>query len=172
MRLQKAPAGLLGAFDLKVEGRNPPDFGEAIVGTVDVYDQYLAQNQKIDRQTLSIPNPSTQNAGIHTVPAGKCWRLLTVSYTGVLDAADAALTVFAQTRLASDPNNSVVALMEPNGRLATGGANARLVSLAFTLPRPLFLPPGWSVVTVLQLSAAPAVSFSYDSALTIQEFDA
>lgn len=42
MRLQKSPLGLLELFRLRDQGRNPPDFAEAVAPTVDVSEYYGA----------------------------------------------------------------------------------------------------------------------------------
>jgi len=43
VRLQKAPIGLLGAFDLKNQGQNPNEFSETVVPTFDASTLYLGR---------------------------------------------------------------------------------------------------------------------------------
>lgn len=168
MKLQKAPNGLLGAFELKVGGQNPPDFGETVVPTYDVADHYLALNQRVERVQQTIANPNTFGSAQMRVPQGQAWFVLAVSFAAVLDAADAALTTITDVRVSSDPLNTVVALIPPSQPLQRGGASNRACKGAFYLGRPLYLPSGWGLLGTVQLSAAPAVSFVYDFAALIR----
>ena len=170
MRLQKSPTGLLGAFELKTLGQNPSEFGEQVVPVVDVLDNYVAGDQRIERNQTTLANPATFTSSTHRVPNGKVWRLLGISFAGVLDVADAALTTTVDVRLSPDPLDSVVVLLQPVGPLLRGGSLTRACKAAFVMPRALFLPAGWGVIGTVQLDAAPAVSFVYDFAILIQEF--
>lgn len=171
-RLQKAPFGILGAFDLKNMGENPAELSDTVVLVADVYDQYLADGQQVLRTQGTIANPATFGNVVFTVPQGKVWRLLNASIAAVFDVADAALTTHVDFRLASDPNNTTVTLLEPTGVMTRGGSTLRGAKIAKTYSRPLFMPSGWTVNATVQLDAAPAVSFVFDAAILVQEFDA
>lgn len=168
MRLQKAPNGLLGAFDMKVEGVNPSNFAEIIAPTYDVADHYLALNQQVQRVQTTIANPATFGSATLRVPQGSAWFVLATSFAAVLDAADAALTTITDVRVSSDPLNTVIALIPPSEPMARGGASNRACKAAAYYGRKLYLPSGWGLLGTVQLSAAPAVSFVYDFAALVQ----
>lgn len=85
--LQKAPQGLLGAFDLKNWGRMPDEFGAQLAPIVDVVDNYLVQNQFVQSGT----NPATAVPGdgvFFDVPAGFVWRVRAMAFRLSALAAD------------------------------------------------------------------------------------
>jgi hypothetical protein len=167
MRLQKAPSGLLGAFDLKVEGRNPDEFSDTVVPVVDVYDQYLALNSEVVPGSVLITNPATSNTVTHTVPQGQQWRLLAWGGDGVLAVADAALVIAWNTAVYG-PGGIDTVMVQPHGNMTRGGDTNRAAAIGFVSPRPLLLPSGWAIAASVQLSAAPAVSFQFSFDLMIQ----
>lgn len=85
MKLQKAPLGLLSLLDLKTLGFNPNDFGNGVVGVVDVTELYAATlqntgnigaNVQVNGDPVTLP-----------VPAGECWRVHSVGGLLVMAAA-------------------------------------------------------------------------------------
>lgn len=89
MKLDKPADGLLGALNLKVFGRNPPDFAEQVVPTYDVRDYYLARQVTSFTATANGPLAAFTVQTI-TVPAGKCWHVYQIGLgigTGVVPAA-------------------------------------------------------------------------------------
>jgi len=168
MQLQKYPLGLLGALALKVTGRAPPIFSDALVPVVDVFDQYLAQGelQRVGTTTTLVAATKTITATL-TVPNGKCWRLLGFGQSFVINAADVALVFGGTMSIVTPAAAGVISMYVQN---AIGSDTGR--STAFTLPRPLFLPAGWGVkVDGYTTAAAPANNVIIANGLLVQEFD-
>jgi putative lipoic acid-binding regulatory protein len=168
MQLQKSPIGLLGAFALKVLGRNPQQFGDQVVPVVDVYDQYLAIGEL---QILTGSGLATALAAFNsvsfTVPNGKAWRLKAASLIGSLNAADAAV-VSVQTIALQSPNSAPFSV-----RLATrqDPANAGVRHVAWQSGTPIFLPSGWKVTFELWTVTAITVTSTLLTSALIQEIE-
>jgi hypothetical protein len=166
MQLQKGPIALLGAFALKVLGRNPTAFGDSITPVVDVYDQYLAAGElQVSNQVLATALAAF-NSSTFTVPNGKAWRVKGASLLGSLNAADAAF-VSMQTVNIQSPNSS------PNGcRIAAAQfpATAGPRAVGYVGP-PIFLPSGWKIVLELWTSAAITVTSNLQATVFFQEID-
>lgn len=168
MQLQKGPLGILGWFALKVTGRNPPAFGDAVVPVVEVGDNYLATSE-LQMQTSLIPSTLTVSQTIlFTVPAGKCWRLIGAGGYLTLNVADAGFVVVGSVGVRSPnsaPNDGYV-FTQTTGQTA---GNARVFGAAFRPP--IFLPSGWSVaISTVRSAAVTVASFQY-AVITYQEID-
>lgn len=96
-RLQKAPAGLLGLFDLKTLGENPNGFARTVVPVADVRMFYGANGQEV-LETTAAPS-LTGGTLLFTVPPTVTYRLLAVG--GIVIAGAGAI-------LASDIRQAVV----------------------------------------------------------------
>jgi hypothetical protein len=168
VQLQKAPVGILGAFALKVLGRNPTTFGETVQPIVDVYDQYLGTSElQINVGSGLVTALAGYNAVSFTVPNAKAWRLKAASLIGALNVADAAL-VSTQTIGIQSPNSApflvrVATRQDP----ATTGCR----HVGWQTATPIFLPSGWKVVFELWTSAAITVSSTLVTSAFIQEID-
>lgn len=168
MQLQKYPLGLLGALALKVTGRAPPVFSDALVPVVDVYDQYLAQGelQRVG-QTITLLAATKSITGQQSVPAGKCWRLLGFGQSFVINAADVALSYVGSLSITTPGGAGTLGLFN---EVAIGFDTGR--ATAFTLPRPIFLPSGWGVnFGAFTTAAAPANNVIVACGILVQEFD-
>jgi hypothetical protein len=166
VQLQKGPLALLGAFALKVGGRNPPAFGDTITPTIDVYDQYIATSELQVKNVVLATALSTFNQALMPVPAGKAWRVLAASFFGSLNAADVALlTGIAIGALAPGGASSC------NLASAFQEAGATPRSLAFTLRPPLFLPSGWQLAFAMFTNTAITVTSNIQCNALVQELD-
>lgn len=167
MNLQKGPLGVLGAFSLKVLGRNPTGFGDSVSPVVDVYDQYLASGElQVNNQALAT-SLAAFNSSTFTVPNGKVWRLMGASLVGALNAADAALLSTLAVAIQS-PNSTPQGCRVAAGQtIATAGA--RFVAAVFRPP--IFLPSGFKVALELWTSAAITVTSNLQATVLVQEFD-
>jgi len=166
MQLQKSPIGILGAFALKVLGRNPQLFSEAVTPTVDVYDQYLATSELSVKATSANVNLATFNTSAFVVPNGKCWRLMALGGSFGPNVADIAIHRRLTFSLTGPGNANAVNI---GGGADDTGALAS--SYGFTLRPPIFLPPGWTVAVGLINSAAWTVAVPFNAAILVQEFD-
>jgi hypothetical protein len=167
--LQKSPSGILGALELKVLGANPAKFGEVLVPIIDAYDQYLA-----DTLLPKTIGPTAAAAGnnqftqLFTPPAGHAWRLIAAGGYFVADPADAAVVA----------SGSVI-LRAPSGPLTNPFLYATTLpqiptfarQFGVTFAHPIYVPPGWSVQTQVQCSAALTVDGFHTGTLLVQEFD-
>lgn len=168
MNLQKAPLGVLSAFALKVIGRNPTEFGDTLVPTIDVYDQYLV-NQELTRvQTAAILLAATTSIGVlMPVPAGRIWRVLAVGTTGNNNVADGALLFDMLVQVTTPIGGAAVPIV--NDRL--GGSSTSKFG-AFYLGRPLVLPAGWGLSFLLTTTAAaPANNVNQTVQALVHEFE-
>jgi len=168
VQLQKAPLGLLGAFALKVLGRNPPQFSDVVVPTADVYDQYLATQELQQLTVAGNANLAASNTRTFTVPNGKVWRLIGAGAQIGLNVADVALKSIITVNIQS-PNGGLPDGLIGSGVTDTGGAAFRAFGLA--LRPPIFLPSGWIVGLGLNTSAALTVAVPMQGTVLVQEID-
>lgn len=169
--LQKSPLALLGAFALKQLGVNPTHFGEEIQPSIDVYDQYLYNEQRIS-VTLSAAGIAlgTSHAAVSvTVPAAKAWRVLGIAGVATPAAGDAGKTFngFLSVR---DTLSQEVAL-ENRQLLGTGAAIAGDRILGYQPSNPIFLPSGWKIAFVADSSVVTAANVPLALNVFVQEID-
>jgi hypothetical protein len=168
MQLQKGPQGILGWFALKVGGRNPPTFGDAVLPVVEVGDNYLGTSElQIQRVALASALAASNNQDF-TVPAGKCWRLIGGSFFGSLNVADVALSSLISIGVKS-PTSTVFSVLLSVSPKDPGGAIARGWAASFRPP--IFLPSGWTVSLALTTSGAITVTSNYQVGVLYQEMD-
>jgi len=168
VKLDKAPLGVLSAFALKVLGRNPPEFADQLVGVVDLYDQYLL-NQELQRvQTnMILVAATTSIAASLPVPAGRVWRVLAVGTSGNNNVADGALLYDLLVQVVPPTAAASVALgsFEINGSSTVKGGG-------FYLGRPLVIPAGWALSFFFTTrAAAPANNVNMTAQALVHEFD-
>lgn len=168
--LQKAPLGLLGAFSLKTLGHNPANFSDAVVPTLDVYDQYLAEDIREIREELTIAIGTRTGSMSHTVPRGYAYRVLGMGCHFTLNVADIALTATVATSI-QVPAAVAGIYVEPGGTMIITGATGLVRELGLWLPRPLFMPPGFSISMRVYLSANVTVATSLNSMLLAQRIE-
>lgn len=168
MQLQKGPLGILGAFALKVLGRNPSQFGDSVTPIVDVYDQYLATSELISNVVGGNLNLAATNTRTFTVPAGKAWRLMGCGIDMGFNGADIALKSIITVEVSS-PNSGLPGTVLYSSGTDVGGAVARTGGVAFRPP--IFLPSGWSINLKFSCSAAPTVAVPLFSTALYQEID-
>lgn len=167
--LQKACIALAGALDLKVGGRNPDKFGDTVLPTVEVFDQYLAgeELQRASTAAFNLAIAATNAAANLSVPPGKAWRVLGAGLASNVNVADAALLF-----------DCVISVNQPGltppvvifAQTMNGSTLSRLGGLYFA--RPLFLPAGWALVfQIFARGAAPTVAISNVGSALVQEFD-
>lgn len=167
MRLTAAPLGLLGAFALKVLGKNPDGFGDTVSPVVDVYDQYL---QTTENRTIGAIGIGARTVSMtHTLPDRFCWRVLAIGVNFTLDAADIALTATVITSVTSPAVAGTI--IEPCGTMVVNGATGTNRALGHLLPRPLLLLPGNSIITRVYLSANVTVALNVNSCLLVQPLE-
>lgn len=166
MNLQKAPLGLLGWFALKVGGRNPPAFGDAVTPIVDVADNYLALSELGITSTTTAIGLNNFFTSTIAVPAGKCWRLFGLSIITSLNGADAAIT--ASARFATIAPTGFGAVL-PSVQ-APAAIRTERYAAWYSNP-PFFLPTGWKVQLNLDFSAALTNSVSATALVLRQEID-
>lgn len=166
MDLQKGPLGLLGAFALKVTGRNPNQFGGVVTPVVDVYDQYLAQSELGISAATVATGLNAFVASTFTVPASKAWRVFGASIQVSLDAADVAIAASPRFQVRSP--DITKALIVPVLQPPTVNTDR---NCGFYTNPPLFLPSGWSLVLRYQFSAALTVTENAQFAVLRQEID-
>lgn len=143
--LQKPARGLLGALGLKILGRSPTGFEEAVRGVVSLDELYLADQLELVEDagaasTFTVPNTA---GGSLTVPSGETWHVKGVSGYLLRNVADIAVSAIAGIDLA------LVAAAGPRlslGNVALGTTVAANLSQPFSmtqnLPHDLWLPPG------------------------------
>ena len=167
--LQKGPLGLLGAFALKVLGRNPIGFGDTVVPVADVYDQYLATSELQVKIVNGATALATFNSQSSTVPQGRVWRVAAVNCLAAMNAADIALVSLVGVAVLS-PNSapfSCQLCVQPSG---PGPGLLQRAASAICRP-PLFLPSGWSLQAFMYSSGPITVAGTLQLAALIQEFD-
>lgn len=173
MKLMKAPQGLMGAFELKVAGQNPQEFGNTLLPVTDMTDFYLLLNVKeqVD-DSQAVTAPGVTAASIFTVPNGKLWRLLNYCSSITLAAGDAALTGIMEASLSSPAGGPAGVFLEGGNMNRNGVTNLRL-SFGRLVPWPLLMPPGWSVTIRSNTNTAPisAGTAAVHAAILVQEFD-
>lgn len=152
MRLQKAPRGVVGGFNLKHTGQNPPEFGDAVLPVTDVTDNYLIDLLGELNANVTIAGGSgvTTLTTVFTVPVGFSWRLLAIGGRWTVAAGDVAINSFVSVGVAY-PNGVNYPLWAAQG---IGAPTDRFAAL--TLAKPLFLPAGFGLNFTSLLSAAPA----------------
>jgi hypothetical protein len=165
--LHKAPLGLLGAFALKVLGRNPDKFGEAVLPVVDVYDQYLDTTEARVVGTMAIGTRTI--SGAHVLPSRYAYRVLAIGVSFSLDAADVALTATTITSMTSPAVAGTVT--EPQGTMVVNGATGLFRSLGLWLPRPFFLMPGWQIIQRVYLSANVTAATNVNFCMVVQPLE-
>jgi hypothetical protein len=173
MQLQKGPVGLLGALALKVLGRNPPQFGDAVVPTVEVLDQYLAQGELDVQATGNVDVVGTTNNAQILVPSGKCWRVLCVGFnvtTNAADIVDGYKVGFAILPPAGVGN--LVPTAYKDVPPAPAGATLNGTRFGYYFPRPLFLPPAWGILFQIDTDRAITTQVRMQGFLLRQQFDA
>lgn len=89
--LQKAPTGLLGALNLKTQGRYPQLFGETLVPVLELTDFYLHPNRTALTFAAALTVGPGQ-VGTLVVPDGQAWSVKGISVVLARAAGDAALT--------------------------------------------------------------------------------
>lgn len=167
MRLQKSPLGLLGAFLLKTDGRNPADFGETVVPTTDVTDHYVLPQQEIARATVTITGPAVgANVGL-TVPQGEIWRVWGASMFWIHAAGDAALLAAPRISMLRPTATPVLYFPLTNGLNVTGAHN-RVASVLN--PRPILVTAGYQLNSALTLSAAPGTPIDLEFCVLRERF--
>lgn len=171
MQLQKSPIGLLGAFALKVLGRNPQAFGDTITPTVDVYDQYLAQGELKISTLSSNVNLATFNARSFTVPAGKAWRLIGLGGNYTPNAADVAVLGKLSGAITSPDSAPLAFITGSSGGGLAVAVGAAGVNFGQAFRPPIFLPSGWSVAVTLVSATAWTVAAPFAAELMLQEID-
>jgi hypothetical protein len=165
--LHKAPLGLIGAFALKVLGRNPTEFGDVVTPVVDVYDQYLevTESRVVGAMGIGVRTIS----GTHTPASRFSWRVLAIGVSLSLDAADVALTGTTITSMTSPAVAGTI--VEPGGTLVVNGATGLFRSLGVWLPRPFFLSPGWSITQRVYLSANVTAATNVNFCMVVQPLE-
>jgi len=91
-RLDKAPDGLLGTFDLKTLGRNPDKFGDTVEPGIDVAEFYLLRSRTCQSSGGAFASLGTAT-GTLIVPNAEIWRVNLIGVLNVRAAADIALTL-------------------------------------------------------------------------------
>lgn len=159
MDLQKAPQGVLGALSLKVGGRNPPFFSDALVGTAEIFDHYLELASVSTVTGTMVIGADVSSSMTLTVPVGKIWRVVGVAIDITFGAADTAkifnASVFSQnlpTQTSPSPTNNFPLAF---GQLV-GSTTFRCWSLLF--PRPLLMGPGQQLQGLVLSSAVLAAN--------------
>lgn len=166
IRLTKAPIGILGTFDMKVEGRNPGFFGDVMTPVADLLDHYalLDCSQQVDQTVMAI-GAKTVGATL-TPPNGCTWRLIALSSDLTLAAADTAFT-----------GNTIATLSTPGGfpgmalgygALNKNGATGLLNSWGYYLPRPLLMPLGSTISFRTLMSANLTVAATVTHSALVQ----
>jgi len=149
--LQKAPSGLLGAFDLKTLGQQPTKFGELVQPSVEVIDMYVPLT--IAEKTLNVTNPDIEVADTFDVPNGELWLVRAWAWLGTAPAADLAKNVNVWASF----NNAA-------NQVGVGGTTASNVpasgrrSVGAWLTDPIWLRPGWGFLIGVGVSVTPAVA--------------
>lgn len=168
--LQKAPSGILGAFLLKVLGKNPNQFGDVVTPTVEVFDHYLLQQELkndngVGAGTITLTAGAQVVRGFATVPNGKVWRVLASGVFCTVAAADVALgfNVGLYVRM---PGGAVTPFFTGQ---TNGAATSR--TAGFYFPRPLTLPAGWAIAVDVFAPTAASQNMATTLQLTYHEFD-
>jgi hypothetical protein len=143
MRLQKAASGLLSFFELKVDGGNPPNFGEAVTPTVDVMPFYAAANQIAGTATGNVTVQG--DTLISNIPQGSAWRVRGVGFTILLAAATAGLDG-AGGSIYYDPGSGGIILHSGLSGPKVTAANAWMFSSGVILPNPFIALPGGRII--------------------------
>lgn len=138
MQLQKGASGLLGWLALKVTGRNPPLFGDSVVPTIEVGDNYLLAGEFLTETVTGTFTTGNQDSSTmsFTVPNGKVYRVLSIGADLSLDAADKAFVASWAAFISLQGQGAgyiAASLMDPVGNVGRAGA--------LYLARPLLLPP-------------------------------
>lgn len=159
--LTKPPFGILGALDLKTQGKQPTLFGERVTPVFEMRDHYVPL--EILEKSQTITNPALAAADTFDVPNGELWIVRAWSAVGSVALADASTNVIAIASINNSLNQVVL-----HTQTATGGTTLLRVAPTNNLPLPVFLRPGWGFYIGLTMTAAPAVSFTYSISIAIQ----
>lgn len=174
MQLQKAAQGLLGWFNLKTTGRNPPTFGDTVTPVVDIGDSYLVQGElDISQATAIATGATTSGNSTLTVPNGKFWRVLAVALQVTPNGADIGIAQDVSVRVlppAGAGTPCVIASAVFPVAAAGAGLNSHLWGLY--LPRPLLLPSGWALLYQINLDRAASINVAGSCFALRQQIDA
>lgn len=171
--LQKAPYGLLGAFDLKTRGEQPSRFFDGVQPTTDVTDFYVAPNSMVYSNTQAVVAPAASaQVELNPLTPRTVWRIRAIGAQINLNAADATARRVINLEIGdgSSPILRVPVILgqelNPSG-LAYDSARAGIL-----FHRPFFLPPGWRITTSGVLGAAPANNWSLVLRVLVDELPA
>ena len=156
--LQKAPAGLLGAFNLKTLGQNPDIFSSMVMGVADVRDMYLADLASGNSVTGNVTVAGNQV--VMPVPNGEIWRVRTIA--GFLQIS-AGTTAADGVRFSLGINS--VGVFSLNDRLVASPAAATTVFHAAS-----WLGNGFILLPGSSLTLTNAATLSAASAATLRCF--
>lgn len=142
MRLQKVPRAFLDALDLRTDGVNPPQFGDAVVGTFEMDAHYLADRLASASATGNLLlNGSAVSL---QVAAGQWWRVVALS--GVVDipgAANEFAKIALAIQLAGVAVPTYVGQMQTEGTGLGAADHAQVTT--WVPPFPVLLPPATSM---------------------------
>lgn len=160
MRLQKAAAGLLSLMELKVDGGNPPEFGNTVTPIIDVAEFYTVPNQLVVTATGNVT--ANGDAVTYTVPAGYMLRVRQVGFQvtagGAIAAADG---IGGALYFAPNPGGSGIQLAAGVSSPKITLAAAWSISVAQSLVRPVLALPGSQFAFVSDRTAAGACSATF-----------
>lgn len=167
-RLQTAPIGLLGQFNMKVEGQNPDLFGGRVTPVVDVADNYLLDRSTIIGASGTIAiGAATTTATLQPASPGLLWRVQSLGLALIRNAADVALN-----------GTLSVEITDPTSGNAIGIVTQQFIGLALTvvgggavLPHPVLLPPGWLLVARARLTGNATVAMTLVAQAHVQQFE-
>lgn len=149
MQLQKPASALLGALDLKQLGVSPNQFSETILGTLDLMDHYLLNQQAIGAADGNVQN--VNDSLTITVPSGEVWRVHAVSYTQTVAVGDN--TLLGRIAYLPSSGGSVRCSL---AALDTPGARAGSITVTAYFDRPLLARQGSAIQFVLDAALAAA----------------
>lgn len=160
-KLQTAPLGLLGAFQLKTLGDNPTLFGDRLQPVIEAMGFYGLASRSFQLATGNLTNPG--DTLTLTVPARQIWRVLCVSGRAVIGALDVnGFVGFVGTRPTSDVNQSLVAIAENQVVQPAAGATTIHCAVSSGFGEPFFLGPG------AQLALFLGIAFNAARACSLQ----
>ena len=164
--VNRYPAGLLGLFDAKSNGKTPPDFSEQVRGTVDLGPNYRATvgvTAAIEVENVAAGVWAQAVAEI-PIPAGETWHVYGVSSRVAHGAAEnawfnPALVDLIQSKTAGDASGSpvTISLTNPEWGLAYTASAGTTQDVAFVFPVPIILQAPVQIGTFLHKTtfAAP-----------------
>jgi hypothetical protein len=159
--LQKAPLGLLGAFDLKTLGINPTAFGDTVVPISSTDDFYFLPNQ---RSTVAAAAVLSGVVATQTVPANEIWRIKGIGVACGRNVADVALTLELTVGLGRVAGFVVPVLKTVFGPVA---ATDLVQFNGLWLPRVILMRPGdrlvLSLQTTVSANATPSLTLDFEA---------